>query len=82
MLLTAHSIATGVAIPVAGSSPFTDVLLGDFAADAIIELFARGHTEGCDGDKITPPTLYCPQQAMTKASFAKLLVWVFSLTPP
>ncbi|MDH3377345.1 MAG: S-layer homology domain-containing protein, partial [Gammaproteobacteria bacterium] len=82
MLLTAESIATGGAIPVAGTSPFADVLLGDFAADAIIELFARGHTEGCDGNAITPPTLFCPHEAMTKASFAKLLVWVFGLTPP
>ncbi len=82
LTLTAHEQATGVPVPVGVlMSPFTDVPPGSFAADQIIELFERGHTEGCDGDKLTPPTLYCPKEAMTKAGFAKLLVWVFNLRP-
>ena len=84
IVLTAHAIATGFAIPIALTSPYSDVSVGppaDFAANEIIELFNRGHGGGCDGDGITPATRYCPNEVFTRAGFTNPLVWVFGLRP-
>jgi hypothetical protein len=82
MLMRARAAKTEEAIRFAVNSPFTDVLLTDFAADAIIDLFNLGFTEGCDGTASTPPTRFCPNEAMTKIGFAALLAKLFGVTAP
>jgi hypothetical protein len=59
--------------PPATGTMFTDVPLSHFAA-AYIEEFARqGHTAGC------APSLYCPEQAVSRGQMAVFLAGVFSL---
>lgn len=73
--------------PPAGASPYGDVDIGgsgifgdgDFAADWITELHALGLTDGCDGTDLFDATIYCPDQVMSKAEFANLLMSVFEI---
>lgn len=66
--------------PIGTSSPVSDVNIGspavfgdgDFAADWIVEYLNQNLTYGCDGSDTIPPTLFCPQGVVTKASAAFL----------
>ncbi len=70
------SESSGYTPPVATSSPFSDVSLGDFNADWIIEVYNRGGVEGCD---VGLPKKYCPKEAVTKGGFATMLAKIFGL---
>ena len=73
----------GYTPPIALSSPYTDVDIGDpgvlddgdFGADWIVELDTRAITEGCGGSE------FCPEDAMTHAGFARWLSRTFGFAP-
>jgi len=75
--------------PTATSNPYADVDIGDpavfgdgdFASDWIAEFTALDLTNGCDGDDLGDGLNYCPNQVMTKAEFANLLMRTFEITP-
>lgn len=87
VLLRARDGNPAYAPPTAASDPFADVSVGiagvfgdgDFASDWIAELSALGITQGCDGDDLGDGLNYCPDQAMTKAEFANLLMRAFDI---
>jgi hypothetical protein len=59
---------SGYTPPPATGGVFTDVHVGDFAADWIEELAAEGITAGCGGGK------YCPNASVTRAQMAVFLL--------
>ena len=56
--------------PAATGTVFTDVHVGDFAADWIEELYAQGITGGC----FTDPLRYCPGSPVTREQMAVFLL--------
>jgi hypothetical protein len=64
-------------MPAAGASPFSDTTGSQFEAD-IAALAATGVTKGCN-----PPanTRFCPDQPVTRAQMASLLIRAFQLDP-
>ncbi len=61
------------------TSPFNDIAIGTFAAGFIEALQVIPATEGCDTN--TPLPNYCPDEAMTRGGFAKMLAKTFGLMP-
>lgn len=68
-------LGSGYAPPPASGTIFSDVLLGDFAADWIEDLYARGVTGGCG----TNPLRYCPNNPNTRGEMAVFVTKTFSL---
>ena len=65
----------GYAPPPATGIVFDDVKVGDFAADWIEDLAARGVTGGCH----TAPPLYCPDSPNARGEMAVFLTKTFAL---
>ena len=66
-------LGTGYVPPAASGAVFADVQVGDFAADWIEDLTARGITGGCGGGN------YCPGAPNTRGQMAVFLVKTFGL---
>lgn len=62
--------------PLASSTDFDDVNIGDVNADWIEEFHSRGFTEGCDTNK------FCPNMLVTKEAMAKIYLKVQGINPP
>jgi hypothetical protein len=61
--------------PPATGTVFGDVAAGDFAADFIEDIAARGITGGCSAS----PPLYCPTSPTTRGQMAAFVVATFGL---
>ena len=77
VFLLKTSQGAGYTPPPAQGGVFADVQPGDFAADWIEDLAARGLTAGCDG----VPN-YCPDHSVSRAEMAVFLTNVFALPLP
>ena len=77
VLLLKASQGSNYSPPPATGTVFADVHVGDFAADWIEDLAARGVTGGCD----SVPN-YCPTRSVTRGEMAVFLTLMFNLPLP
>jgi hypothetical protein len=75
IFLLKDALGSGYAPPPATGAVFVDVQPGDFAADWIEDLAARGITGGCE---LSPPR-YCPGESNTRGQMAVFLTKALNL---
>ncbi|MEP6994244.1 MAG: IPT/TIG domain-containing protein [Acidobacteriota bacterium] len=75
VFLLKTALGSGYTPPAAVDGTFDDVHPGDFAADWIEDLFARGVTAGCQDS----PPLFCPDDPTARGQMAVFLVKTFGL---
>jgi len=73
VFLLKTALGAGYVPPAASGAVFADVHVGDFAADWIEDLAARGITAGCGGGN------YCPAAPNARGQMAVFLVKTFTL---
>jgi hypothetical protein len=68
-------LGSGYVPPPAAGTIFADVLIGDFAASWIEDLYGRNVTAGCASN----PLRYCPGDPNTRGQMAVFVTRTFSL---